>query len=278
MRAQLQKGPCVRFAAKVLSKANEIKNKNLSAANDPTTMKKPVSEPARRLQEMRERVKHTAGFPDLTREQMAKEIRRSKSFYVHYEAVFNQPTMRPDIVEMLMPPLMKRGISREEILRNLVGGIGTSATLTPDAGNRVPVLDKEGVLRLVRGEVGLSGFQQRGTTEAAIEEWERNGIVIGWERVPSAPETSFLMKVWNDDMSDVAPAGSQILVDFSTRHLVDMGRYIFAFDDKLVFGTFRAGPDRIVFEGRSSIKEMPLVFTWPVVVGRVRKRIIVTDL
>lgn len=265
-------------AARVSDCYGEIKNTKTSAANDPITMKKPVSEPARKLQEMRERVKHTAGFPDLTREQMAKEIGRSKSFYVHYEAVFNQPTMRPDIVEMLMPPLTKRGIPREEILRNLVGGISSSATLSPDAGHRVPVLDQEGVLRLVRGEAGLGSFQQWGSTEAALEDWERKGIVIGWERVPSAPETSFLMQVWNDDMSDVAPQGSQILVDFSMRHLEDKGRYIFAFDEKLVFGTFRAGPDRIVFEGRSAIKEMPLVFTWPVVVGRVRKRIIVTEL
>lgn len=266
------------YAAKVSERFHGDKAHLAGVSNDDDRMKTIPSEPARKLQEMRERVKHTPGFPDLSREQMAKEIGKNKSWYVHYEAVFKQPTMRPDLVELFMAPLIKRGVGREEIIRNLIGGVGTSANLSPNAGIRVPVLDVAGVLRLVRGDVGLGSFARWRSTEAALEQWEKSGIVLGWERVPSAPETSFLIKVWDDRMDRVAPRGSQILVDFAVRQLEDSGRYLLVVDDELVFGTYRAGPDRIIFEGNTGLPEISLAFSWPVVVGRVRKRIVVTDL
>jgi len=134
-------------------------------------------------------------------------------------------------------------------------------------------------LNCAPGEI-LLGDERNGLVKAPLVSWVQAGRLTEVEDpyeigtgeqfvyVNHHRDSVISLTVQGDSMNRVAPAGSQIVVDYDDKVLVDGGYYVIKMADEATFKKYRASPDR--FEPESLSPHDTIFPTAPVVVvGRV---------
>lgn len=207
--------------------------------------KEPAGIAARALRTFRERVKNHPDFPELTLSQMSKECGfynkagdTPASTYQYNEREFTGKYFTRDKVDKFKIPLVRRGIPEAEIYAVLTGVPNTSLPRHSEVNfvdksdmRDIPVLSRQSVFRLARGELKLGKVARLSPDAKALE---AAGVIMGWMSLPDANDDTVIM-----DLND--GRGSRVVVDRSKREQIEGNSYICALGESLVYGTIMDG-------------------------------------
>lgn len=233
---------------------------------------------ARALKRMREEVKFRIPNQPLTLKQMASECgilgsdgKPSASSYQYIEeSVRDKFDM--DRVDQIKGPLIKRGISIEQIVRELVGETGLLVSPARNAvrsspndilgARRVPVVSRHDALRILRGDVDILELLKAPTAQR----WDtRKEVVLGMvalSKLEAASDRTIAFDVLDGK-------GSQIAVDGEDRELVDGKSYVWTIDNEAMFFSVWSNGRMIMREGPENGRSVPFDPASYIVLGRV---------
>lgn len=200
---------------------------------------------AQALKELRERVENVIPDEKLTYGQMAFECgwldkngKGSASTYQYNERDFEGEYFSKSKVDRLKVPLVRRGMPEDEIYSVLTGisisspGKKSRVKSLPETGGRsIPVLSRQTVLRLVRGEIRL-GQISRISPEA--RKFEAAGVIMGWADIPETNDDTVVME-WDNGR------GSWLIIDRSCKEFQEGESYVCLIGDVLRYGTVLNG-------------------------------------
>jgi SOS-response transcriptional repressor LexA len=181
---------------------------------------------------------------------MAKRLDMNPTTYQHYEDRYKKAFLPFEVIELVRPVLLERGVSLERI-----------DALTPGVENVVD--DVSGVLR-----APLISWVQAGSFEEAVDPYELGGfeeeIVVEYER-----ESIIALRIKGSSINRVAPEGAIIIIDYSQQELVKEKFFVIRVNGEATVKRYMNNPDR--FEPFSTEPDHPIILPTKdlYVVGRV---------